>query len=108
MYTLEVLTCGPLNDLFYCHVCRGAEVDVEGEDDRTPLHDAADIGHKALVELLIRGGASLLRRDKHNNTPYGLAYERGHKEVSLTVVISPPDCLRLAVHVLTLTMYLHH
>ncbi len=65
-------------------------MDEEGADDRTPLHNAADAGHKAITELLVNKGASVSRRDKNNDTPYDIAYERGHKEVSSDLHIIPP------------------
>ena len=55
-----------------------------GENDRTPLHEAASSGHTSIVEtLLVGGGADPCPRDNHNATPYDLAYSEGHEEVCL-------------------------
>lgn len=57
-------------------------MDVEGENHRTPLHEAASGGHASIVQLLIKQGAHPCPRDNHDVTPYDMAYIKGHKEVS--------------------------
>ncbi|KAJ3112980.1 hypothetical protein HDU96_003941 [Phlyctochytrium bullatum] len=39
---------------------------------RTPLHWAADKGHKDLIKILLRGGADLLARDRAGKQPWEL------------------------------------
>ena len=57
-------------------------MDAAGENDRTPLHEAASSGHASIVEtLLVGGGADPCPRDNQNATPYDLAYNEGHEEV---------------------------
>ena len=55
---------------------------MEGENLRTPLHEAASSDHASIVEaLLVEGGADPCPRDNHDSTPYDLAYNEGHEEV---------------------------
>ena len=60
---------------------RGALVNIEGENHRTPLHEAAAAGHASIVELLINKGADPCPRDNHDATPYDLAYNERQEEV---------------------------
>ena len=66
-----------------CVWCRGALVNAEGENHRSPLHEAASAGHVPIVELLIKEGANPCHHDNHDATPYDLAYAEGHREVSV-------------------------
>lgn len=50
----------------------------------TALHEVVRGGHLALVELLLRGGASPGIRNKRQRTPLDCAYELGGK------VVEPP------------------
>ena len=40
-------------------VVKGAAMDIEDDDGRTPLHMVADIGHNGIAELLIAKGADV-------------------------------------------------
>lgn len=77
----------------YIHVflrsSRGATVNMEGENHRSPLHEAASGGHVSIVELLIKEGANPCPRDNHDATPYDLAYAGGHKEVCCIRIMCP-------------------
>jgi len=56
-------------------------VNVKDKDGRTPLHVAAQAGHKPVVELLVARGADLNARDEDSRTPLHLAAAEGHKDV---------------------------
>ena len=48
----------------------GANPNVPGGDDNyTPLHDAADAGHVEIIKLLIERGADKGVRDRTGNIP---------------------------------------
>lgn len=48
----------------------------------TALHEAVRGGHQAVVELLLRGGASAGIRNRRQRTPLDCAYELGGKVVA--------------------------
>ena len=61
---------------------------MEGENQRTPLHEAASSGHASIVKvLLMGGGADPCLRDGQYATPYDLAYKEGHEEVPVYSII---------------------
>jgi glyoxylase-like metal-dependent hydrolase (beta-lactamase superfamily II) len=67
---------------------------------RTPLHLAAYLGHKDLVELLLAAGADRNARDRHGRRPIDGASTRGHDEivgllVEVEVVQLAPNIYRL-------------
>ncbi len=70
-----ILTCIPL-----CPYS-GAELNQEGENERTPLHEAAEAGHTNIVKWLIKKGADTVARDNNDLTPYDLAFQKGWKQV---------------------------
>lgn len=50
--------------------------------ERTPLHEAAETGHVAMVKLLLAGGGNpLLQEGDFDATPYMLAHKTQRKEV---------------------------
>ena len=59
----------------------GADVVACDEIDRTPLHVAAMIGDKDVVDLLSQCGADVAARDSFNQTPLDVAVMFGHKKV---------------------------
>jgi hypothetical protein len=61
----------------------GARVDAVDEEypPGTPLHKAADNGHKEMVGMLIERGANVDAAHKDGRTPLHLAALRGHKEI---------------------------
>lgn len=57
----------------------GANVNAAHADDgRTPLHAAAERGHKNMVTLLLNHGAFVNPRDNEGDTPLHLAAAAGH------------------------------
>ena len=63
------------------HLAAGSDVNAKNSDDWTPLHLAADKGHKEIAELLIDKGADVNAKDEDSWTPLHLAASDGHKEV---------------------------
>jgi ankyrin repeat protein len=62
---------------------RGAEVDVQGSDNRTPLRAASRSGHLEIVQWLLSCGAnSTVRDEEYGLTPLHVAAIWGHVEVS--------------------------
>lgn len=57
-------------------------VNARGPHHKTPLHWAAENGHKPVVELLIGHGADLSARDQFNFTARDLALKAGHAELA--------------------------
>ena len=60
-------------------------MNAEGENHRSPLHEATSAGHVSIIELLIKRGADPCSRDSQDATPYDLAYAEGHQEVCTTL-----------------------
>ncbi|KAA8590424.1 hypothetical protein FQN60_014358 [Etheostoma spectabile] len=60
-----------------------ALVNVANLQGNTALHEAVRGGHQALVELLLRGGASPGLRNKRQRTPLDCAYELGGKNTEI-------------------------
>ena len=59
----------------------GADVSARDNDNKAPLHVAAEDGHKEAVDLLIERGADVSARDNDNRTPLHVAAMSGHEEV---------------------------
>jgi ankyrin repeat protein len=58
-----------------------AEIDAKANLGFTPLHRAAQNGHKDVVELLLVREAKVNAKAKHGFTPLHWAADKGHKEV---------------------------
>lgn len=55
-------------------IAYGAEINIQGEDRRTPLHKAAMKGHLKIVIYLVENGASVVMKDRvGRHTPFDLA-----------------------------------
>ena len=60
----------------------GTKADTKRKDGYTPLHGAAQFGHKEVAELLIAKGADVNAAVGEGITPLHFAVARGHKEVA--------------------------
>ncbi|KAH6704285.1 ankyrin repeat-containing domain protein [Leptodontidium sp. MPI-SDFR-AT-0119] len=56
-------------------------MDVFGDTDRTPLHDAAENGHADIVKILLHHGADHEARSSHGSTALRLATYCNHADV---------------------------
>ena len=56
---------------------------IEAQDDygQTPLSQAAEMGHQAVVELLLQRGAQIEARNEYGQTPLSWAARMGHRAV---------------------------
>ena len=68
--------------------CSGrVDINVLGENGRTPLHMAAIGGYIAIAERLIKEGAHVTPRDANDRTPYDVAGSKGHKRVRMCMCV---------------------
>ena len=72
------------------------DVNCNTGSDWTPLHWAADRGHKEVAELLIESGAEVKKVDDRGWTPLHSAAERGHKEVAEILIESGAEVNKVA------------
>mmetsp|Transcript_40033 Transcript_40033/g.129604 ORF Transcript_40033/g.129604 Transcript_40033/m.129604 type:complete len:254 (-) Transcript_40033:140-901(-) len=75
----------------------GVDINARGLGARglTPLHVAAERGHPALVELLIKAGADLNAADGAGATPLHLAARAGQAKVVLSLLRAGADPSRI-------------
>lgn len=59
----------------------------------TPLHFAAQAGHKQLAQLLISNGANVNAKDEHAVTPLHYAASEGQKELAELLIAT--DAFRI-------------
>ena len=88
----------------------GAEVDQEGLNERTPLHEAAEAGDKNYVELLLGIGANTVQRDSDDYTPYDFASTKNYTKVQLSsrhlyIVMISTICMQCLLLILILGSY---
>jgi ankyrin repeat protein len=57
----------------------------------TPLHYAADRGHKDIVELLIAKGADINAKNNDGQTPLHYAVEKGHNDIAELFIADGAD-----------------
>ena len=62
-------------------ISSGAKVNLRCVHKRTALHEAARLGRKDLVKLLLRSGADPDPRSGYGLTPLALAAQIGHTEI---------------------------
>ena len=68
----------------------GTKADTKRKDGYTPLHGAAQFGHKEVAELLIAKGADV-NAAVDGITPLHFAVARGHKEVAELLIAKGAD-----------------
>ena len=70
----------------------GGDLEAKGGwGKRTPLHSAAQFGHKEIAELLIVKGADVNMKNRFGWTPLAFAAERSHKEVVELLIAKGAD-----------------
>ena len=72
-------------------LARNGPVNARDKDNRTPLHWAANKGHKAVVELLIANGADVNAREKAGKTSLHAAAIGGHRDVTDLLITHGAD-----------------
>ena len=88
-----VVGCGPSMDIWEAvskgdieavkqHIAAGTDVNAQGQYMGTPLHYAADEGHKEIAELLIAEGADVNAKTNGGLTPLVLAEEEKQTETA--------------------------
>jgi ankyrin repeat protein len=63
-----------------------ADLEAKAQDGYTPLMEASDRGHLAIVQALVQAGAQKEARSIHGTTPLILASDRGHLAVVQALV----------------------
>ena len=56
------------------HLAARTDVDARDDDGKTPLHLAANHGHKEIAELLIAKGSNVNAKNRSGQTPLDMAY----------------------------------
>ena len=72
-------------------LANGADVNAKRGDFTTPLHLAAQGGHKEIAELLIAAGADVNAKNKYGTTPLHKAAFYGHKEIAELLIANGVD-----------------
>lgn len=62
-------------------VAKGVDLNANENRNETPLHEAASLGKKDIVDFLIDSGANVNGRTRLGDTPLGAAAERGFGDV---------------------------
>ena len=68
-------------------MCAGAVVNARDHRKRTPLHVAAEEGHKELIEFLLSKKADATITDLDGNTPVDLAAKRQHEDDAVEILV---------------------
>ena len=74
-------------------ITKGGNINALGSfNQETPLHHAAEEGHKEVVELLIAKGANVNQRDVHyGRTPLFVAAYEGHTDIAELLIAKGAD-----------------
>ena len=73
------------------HIAAGTDVNAKGHAESTPLHWAANGGHKEIAELLIAKGADVNAKSENGVTPLHMTFVYGHKEVAELLIAKGAD-----------------
>ena len=68
-------------------MCAGAVVNARDHRKQTPLHVAAEEGHKELTEFLLSKKADATITDLDGNTPVDLAAKRQHEDDAVKILV---------------------
>ncbi|XP_052087578.1 ankyrin repeat domain-containing protein 50-like [Mytilus californianus] len=69
------------SDIVSCLVQNGADVDITGYSNMTPLFQASYGGFIEIVKILVESGADVNLCDNHNESPLCVASKEGHSDV---------------------------
>ena len=75
-------------------MCAGAVVNARDHRKRTPLHVAAEEGHKELIEFLLSKKADATIADLNGNTPVDLAAKKQHKNDAVEILVEHSKSLK--------------
>jgi len=73
------------------HIAAGTDVNAKGDAESTPLHWAANGGHKEIAELFIANGADVNAKSENGVTPLHMTFVYGHKEVAELLIAKGAD-----------------
>lgn len=62
-------------------ISHGADVNLRCANERTALHEAAKLGRRDMVKLMLTSGAHPDARSSYGFTPLALAAQSGHTEI---------------------------
>ena len=69
---------GHLPIVHYLIEKHNVDINIEGYEEKTPLHYACEYGHLQIVEYLISKGANVNAKDKYGNHVIHYASKLGH------------------------------
>ncbi|MDP6735717.1 MAG: ankyrin repeat domain-containing protein, partial [Nitrospinaceae bacterium] len=74
VYSIHIAAKGDIEAVKQ-HLAAGTDVNAKDWFENTPLHLAAEYGHKEIAELLIAKGADVNAKDDHGQTPLDTAIQ---------------------------------
>ena len=73
-----------------CLIEKGANINAQDKDGKTPLYHACEQGFLLAAEFLLSRGADVTMGTKQGITPLVIASQRNHKEVAWLLVRQYP------------------